>query len=114
MSEFCTSVGIIERGKLVAAGGIDAIRAQYGGPAEIVVETVLEASAVATALRGMPHVVDVRVDGNRAIVKYSGGRDQYPTLLRALIDAGVPIVSFGERRSSLEEIFMKAAAFDLA
>jgi len=114
MSEFCTSVGIIERGKLVAAGSIDAIRAQYGGPAELLIETAVDASSVAGVLRGMPHVVDVRIDGRQATVRYGGGRDNFPVLLRALVDAGVPIVSFGERRSSLEEIFMKAAAFDVA
>ena len=114
MSEFCTSVGIIERGKLIAAGTIEAIRAQYGGPAEIVIETTVDASAIAGVVRGMPQVADVRTDGRQATVKYSGGRENFPVLLRALVDAGVPIVSFGERRSSLEEIFMKAAAFDVA
>ena len=114
MSEFCTSVGIIERGKMVAAGAIDEIRAQYGGPAEIVVETTVDASGIAGVLRGQPNVVDVRIDGRQATIKYAGARETYPHLLRSLVDAGVPIVSFGERRSSLEEIFMRAAAFDVA
>jgi ABC-2 type transport system ATP-binding protein len=114
MSEFCTSVGIIERGKVVAAGAIDEIRARYGGPSEIAVETTVDASGVIGILRGLPNVVDVRADGRRATIRYAGSRDSYPQLLRALVDAGVPVVAFGERRSSLEEIFMRAAAFDVS
>jgi ABC-2 type transport system ATP-binding protein len=113
MSEFCTSVGIIERGRVVAAGPIDRIRAQYGGPSEIVVETTVDASSVAGVLRGLPNVVDIRTNGRQATIRYAGPRETYPQLLRALVDAGVPVVSFGERRSSLEEIFMKAAAFEV-
>jgi ABC-2 type transport system ATP-binding protein len=113
MSEFCTSVGIIERGKVVAAGAIDEIRARYGGPSEILVETTVDASGVAGVLRGLPNVVDVRTNGRQATIRYAGPRDSYPLLLRALVDAGVPVVAFGERRSSLEEIFMRAAAFEV-
>jgi ABC-2 type transport system ATP-binding protein len=114
MSEFCTSVGIIDRGKLIAAGSIEAIRARYGGPVEIAIETGVEASSVAAVMRAQPHVLGVRTDGRRATINYGGRRDDLPGLLRALVEAGVPILSFGEHRSSLEEIFMKAAAFDVA
>ena len=114
MSEFCTSVGIIERGKVVASGAIDEIRARFSGPAEIVVETTMDASGVAGVLRSLPHVVDVRIAGRLATILYAGRREELPSLLRTLVEAGVPVVAFGERRSSLEEIFLKAAAFDVA
>jgi len=113
LSEFCTSVGILERGKLVASGTIADMLATVKGARAIDVEVTGDAHIVAEILRGRQGVESVRVDGARATIKYSGPREAVPQFLRALVDAGVAVVSFGERQSSLEDIFMKVAAFEV-
>ena len=50
----------------------------------------------------------------RAIVDFTGRANAIAPLLKALVDAGVPVVAFGERRATLEQIFMKVAAFETA
>jgi ABC-2 type transport system ATP-binding protein len=113
LSEFCTSVGILERGKLVVSGSIAEMLATVKGSRTIEIEVAGDAQIVATLLQGRAGVESVRVDGARASVKHSGSRESAAPLLRALVDGGASVVSFAERQSSLEDIFMKVAAFEV-
>ena len=114
LSAFCTSVGILERGRLVVSGSVKDVLATVKGAIEITIDVQGDANGVANVLRGKPGVAAVRVDGSSATVEFTGSRDQQALLIRALVDAGVPVVSFAERRATLEEIFMKVAAFETA
>ena len=114
LSEFCTSVGIIERGKLVISGKVNDVLASVRGTREIEVEVTGDASGAAALLRSRPGVQAVRVDGRKAIVEFTGSQEAIAPLLKALVDAGVPVIGFGERRATLEQIFMKVAAFETA
>jgi ABC-2 type transport system ATP-binding protein len=106
-------VGILERGELVASGTIADMTAAIKGARTVEVEVAGNAQIVGTVLGGRPGVESVRIDGSRAWIKFSGARDAAPQLLRALVDAGVAVVAFGERQSTLEDIFMKVAAFEV-
>jgi len=114
LSTFCTSVGILERGKLVVSGTVDDVLATVKGSAEIAIDVQGDVSFAAQQLRSKPGVSAVRVEANRISIEFTGGREQQAALLRALVDAGVVVVSFAERRATLEEIFMKVAAFETA
>ena len=83
------------------------------GPRTIEVEVAGDAHMVATLLRPRAGVEAVRVDGARATISYTGAREDAASLLRALVEGGVAVVAFGERQSSLEDIFMKVAAFEV-
>jgi ABC-2 type transport system ATP-binding protein len=113
LSEFCTSVGILERGKLVVSGTIAEVLAAVKGGRTIEIEVTGDAQIVGTIVRGRQGIESMRIDGSHASIKYSGAREEIPQLLRALVHAGVAVVAFGERQSSLEDIFMKVAAFDV-
>ena len=64
--------------------------------------------------QGRDHVVKtLHIDGAHATITFTGAREDAATLLRALVEGGVAVVSFGERQSSLEDIFMKVAAFEV-
>jgi ABC-2 type transport system ATP-binding protein len=114
LSEFCTSVGIMERGKLVVSGTVVDVLNSIGGAQEIDVEVAKDASAAAAILRRFPGVGKVTINGAHAVIAFTGPREQHAVLLKGLVDAGVPVVSFAARRATLEEIFMKVAAFETA
>jgi ABC-2 type transport system ATP-binding protein len=114
LSEFCTSVGIVERGKMVVSGTVAEVLKSVRGPQEIEVEVAGDAAIVAATVRGFPGVNKIQIDRSRAVIEFNGTRDRHAALLKALVDAGVPVVGFGERRATLEEIFMKVAAFETA
>ena len=114
LSEFCTSVGIVERGKLVVSGKVDEVLASVRGSREIEIEIAGEPHVALGLLRMRPDVEKVHPDGRRIMLTFSGDRTALPALLKALVDGGVPVVAFSERRATLEEIFMKVAAFETA
>jgi ABC-2 type transport system ATP-binding protein len=114
LSEFCTSVGIVERGRLVVSGTVAEVLKSVRGPQEIEVEVAGDAAMVAAAARAFPGVGRIQIDRSRAVIEFTGPRERHAALLKVLVDAGVPVVGFGERRATLEEIFMKVAAFETA
>src|SRR5207245_333704 len=63
LSEFCTSVGILERGKLVASGTMAEMTAAIKGARMVEVDVVGDAQIVGTLLRGRPGVESVRIEG---------------------------------------------------
>jgi ABC-2 type transport system ATP-binding protein len=114
LSEFCTSVGIIEKGKLVIAGRVEEVLASLKGARQIDIEVAGDPSAAAALLRARPDVSAVTVEGSHVRAAFAGTKQESARLLRALVEAGIPVVMFGERRATLEEIFMKVAAFETA
>ncbi|HZR26637.1 MAG TPA: ABC transporter ATP-binding protein, partial [Vicinamibacterales bacterium] len=113
LAEFCTSVGIMERGRVVASGSIAEMLSTIRGPRAILVEVAGDGQFAGSILRAQPGVDAARVDGSHIVVSYTGRREELPALLRALVSAGVAVASFSERQSSLEDIFMKVAAFEV-
>ena len=112
LSEVCSSLGILERGRLVLAGEVGELLRRMTGPRELEIEVDGDAAAAAALLRPFPGVEQVDVDGARARVRFSGPRQALPDLVRELVRNGVLILFFGERRTSLEEIFLNAGAFE--
>jgi ABC-2 type transport system ATP-binding protein len=114
LSEFCTSVGIMERGRLVISGTVDEVLRSVKAAQEIDVTVSGDAALVASALRGFAGVGRVRVEGQRAVIEFTGSAEHQAQMLKSLIMAGVPVIAFAERRATLEQIFMKVAAFETA
>ena len=114
LSEFCTSVGIVERGKLVVSGRVADVLNTIGGTRHVEVQVAGDGMFAATLLQGRSGVENVHVDGARIVIDFVGPPANVSALLKTLIDANVAVISFGERRATLEEIFMKVAAFETA
>jgi ABC-2 type transport system ATP-binding protein len=110
MSEFCTAVAIMERGRMVVSGSIAEVQERIMGGSVLVVEVLgdrsaLEAIVASDALAGAVE----RVNGTFAI-PYRGDAEAASALLAALVKGGVKVASFTRRREGLEEIFLKVGA----
>lgn len=108
LADFCTSVGIIERGELIVAGPIEAIMQEVlgGRVLEIRVPENDRENAMET-LRGVEHVRAVKLVGETIRVDYSGTLDDQSEVLLALIHAGARVQSFAEQDTDLEDIFLR-------
>src|SRR5262249_3419529 len=114
MSEFCTSVAIMERGRMVVSGTIAAVMERVMGGVVLDVEVLgdpgtLEAIVAADPLAGPVE----RADGMYSI-GYRGDTEQASDLLAAMIRGGVRVASFSKRREGLEELFLKVGAKELS
>ena len=108
LADFCTSVGIIERGEMIAAGPIDALMKDvFGGRVlELRVPESDRAQAMAI-LRDVEHVREVALVSEMIRVDYSGTLNDQSEVLLALIQNGVRVQTFAEQDTDLEDIFLR-------
>ena len=108
LADFCTSVGIIERGEMIVSGPIEAIMQQVlGGRVLEIRAPESDREKAITSLHGVPHVRAIKIISEMIRVDYDGTLDDQSEVLLALIHAGVRVQSFAEQDTDLEDIFLR-------
>ena len=108
LADFCNKIGIIENGQLVISGAVDEIMAQLQGHLHVTVRTLDGGIEQAQRLLAtQPLVGEIEADGDTLRLDFSGAREDLPELLRRLVLAGVPVVSFAEEQMDLEDVFIR-------
>jgi ABC-2 type transport system ATP-binding protein len=100
-AEYCDRIGIIDRGKIVALGTPDQLKAMVGG--DVVTITSSKPEAAALEIKELLGVTPSRDDGTLRM-EVSDGKAFVPRLVRELM-APVDTVTF--RRPSLDDVFLK-------
>jgi ABC-2 type transport system ATP-binding protein len=107
LADFCTSIGIIERGKLLAAGSIQEIQGQLRSHRVLKVRlTEGETARAAEIIRADPCTRAVESFDHTVTAEFEGQDEDMARLLGQLVNAGIPVHSFAEEPLSLEEVFM--------
>jgi len=107
LADICTSIGIIERGTLLAAGSIQEIQRQLRTHRRLQVRLVEDAVTQAESiLRADPTVREITSYDHTLTAEVEGGDDDLARLLQRLVQAGVPVRSFSEVEMTLDEVFM--------
>ncbi|WP_299953675.1 ATP-binding cassette domain-containing protein [uncultured Modestobacter sp.] len=99
---------VIDRGKVIARGTADELKAQVGGERlELTVATVEQLAVVTDALRplahGEPHADQ---QTRRLSVPVTGGTDTLAEALRRLAGTGAEVLDVGLRRPDLDDVFL--------
>ncbi len=106
LADFCTSVGIIESGSMVAWGGIDEVMKRLK-PAKIVRILIQGRPAEAQeAMKGLGFVDRFEAFEGHMDVFLRPDCADVPALVKALVMAGVPVSGVAERGASLEDLFI--------
>jgi len=106
LADCCTSIGIIERGKLLMHGPIDEVYQRIRRNRIVEIKFLSGTEAGISIIRSTPETRDVRIEGNQVTVELAAGDEQVAALLEELIAAGVRIHSFAEKEPTLEDVFM--------
>jgi ABC-2 type transport system ATP-binding protein len=107
LADFCTSIGIIERGKMLAAGSIQEIQQQIRSHRVIKVRVLDESTdRAALLLRDDPSIRAVESYDHTITAQFEGQDPDMARLLDRLVHSGVVVQSFAEEPLSLEEVFM--------
>ncbi len=113
MEEFCTRIGIIERGKLLVQGKVDEIIKSKQGSMKFLLRVVEDLEKARDVLARIPLVTvespgtqDRTAEPNSISIMYAGEAGSEYQLLNSLINAGVKVLSFYAPPSDLEDIFM--------
>lgn len=114
LSEFCTSVGIMERGNLVVQGKIDEIVRGLGDSRRIVVETIGPSDVVATYVGERDAIVDIEaVDGVCKFVM-TATDEEVAGLLADMVREGIAVKGFFEHRRGVEDVLMHVGASEVS
>jgi ABC-2 type transport system ATP-binding protein len=99
---------VIDRGKVIARGTADQLKAQVGGQRlEFTLSSAAELATVAERLRPLG-VDEPRLDEQtrRLSLPVSGGTDALAEALRRLEGSGVDVLDVGLRRPDLDDVFL--------
>lgn len=106
LAEMCHRVGIIEQGRLLAVGTVDEISGRTHTQSEVRLRVLDDPTVIVNYLRARNDVSSVAVRAGQVILTHDGGQAEQATLLRQLVEAGFPVVEFGSKTKSLEDVFM--------
>jgi ABC-2 type transport system ATP-binding protein len=107
LADFCTSIGVIERGKLLAAGSIREIQQQIRSHRVLKVSVLDESTnRAAELLRSDSSIRMVEAYDHTLSAEFEGQDQDMARLLDRLVQSGVTVQSFAEEPLSLEEVFM--------
>jgi ABC-2 type transport system ATP-binding protein len=114
LSEFCTSIGVMERGHMVVSGRVDEVAERVLGQAEVCLEILAGHAQCEKVLAADERVNSLRSQGNSFSFLLTGNEEDASDILAALVKADVRVVSFGRKKEDLEEVFMKIGAKEVA
>ncbi len=114
LEELCTSVAIVDHGKVLAQGRILDIERRLRFGAVLRVRLLLEGEALEAArdrLQADPDVASAAIlDDGSIELGFRGDDEATARLLAASVAAGLPIVTFARAASDLEELFLQVTA----
>lgn len=106
LADFCTMVGIIERGKLLKAGRLDEIHLEAGIAKKMRIRFLASAEAATGFLKSQPPVDEVESVGSVATFLFHGDDSALSGLLRALLENGHGFVTVEELSKNLDHVFL--------
>jgi ABC-2 type transport system ATP-binding protein len=107
LAELCDSVGIIEKGRLVASGRLEELSRQARLGRKLRLKVISDPSQAETILGDQPGVSQVYEANGYLEVEFLGEDAAAADLLATLVARGVRIISFGEVSGGLEEVFLR-------
>jgi ABC-2 type transport system ATP-binding protein len=114
VAEICTHIGVLEAGKLVAAGAIDDMRRRLIPHRVLKIDLLDRVEEAREALLGVPGIAEVRAGGENTPlgrrqlqIDFSGDDVELSAILAALTARGIPVVGFSEDHADLEDVFMR-------
>jgi len=114
LSELCTSIGIIERGKIVISGTVDEIMQQVYRKRFIKVKIKDKTEECAKVMQEHPLITNIIKGENSIEAGFEGSEEEMAMLLKELVMRDIPVISFGQMEGNLEDVFMKVTKGDEA
>ncbi len=111
---FCTSIGLMEKGRMVRSGKIEDITAAESQFRIVRVNWVGgNAPVVEAKLRAIPKVSGLMTQSAEVVFKFAGSEEELADLLSELVAAGIRVVSFGEVKQTVEDLYLKLSRHEV-
>lgn len=113
VADVCTSLAVLEAGRLVAYGNMEAMKKQLRQHRLIHVRSLDDVAPLQDFLFGREGVLDLATNREADIpagtlrFDFAGDDLALSQLLADIIAAGIPVVSFSEQTGNLEDVFLQ-------
>jgi ABC-2 type transport system ATP-binding protein len=107
MADFCTSIGIMEQGRLLASGRVEDILRQLQPALRLEIEVATNAASLVEMLKKHDGASHVDADNGKIRCRWTAGREALPELHRRIVHAGVDLITLSLKTDNLEDIYMK-------
>lgn len=106
LAEVCTSIGIIERGKMVVSGTVEEIMRKVSHKRAVRVKVLGDLDPAVKYLQEQPAIGGITAGNDFISADFDGDGSFLADILKGMIMNGIPVISFSEVEGSLESIFM--------
>jgi ABC-2 type transport system ATP-binding protein len=111
---FCTSIGIMEKGRMIRSGRIDEVTAAENLARDLRISWLGDATAALTEkLRGHAHVSNMQFGPETGTFQFGGSDEELAALLADLIAGGVRVKTFAEVKQTVEDLYMKLSRHEV-
>jgi ABC-2 type transport system ATP-binding protein len=107
---FCTSIGIMERGRLVRSGRIEDVISAGESVRHVRLRWLGDNGALVRVLAPESGVSDVELNANDGTFNFGGTEEELSQILQELVASGMRVVSFHEVKQTFEEMYMKVSS----
>lgn len=114
MSDFCTSIGVFEKGKLLASGRVEDIVRKLHAGLQIEIEVTDGKDRLIELLVNFDGANNPAAMTVGARCQWALGRERLPELHRAIVSADIPLVAFAVRDDDLEDVYLRISTHQTA
>jgi ABC-2 type transport system ATP-binding protein len=107
LADFCTSIGVIEAGRVLAAGRIDDITASLAGNVMLEITVKGDVSHALEVLAERGDIARTTSDGRVIHAEFTGRPDDVDEVLHYLVQRDIRLLGFTETVANLEDVFLK-------
>lgn len=107
MADFCTSIGILEQGKLLASGRVGDILHQLQPGLRLEIEVAEGRDALLELLGGREQVSQLDKESPLVRCRWNGARAELTALHREIVRRDIGLVALAVKEDNLEDIYMK-------
>ncbi len=104
---FCTSIGLMEKGRMVRSGTIEEITNAESQYRVVRLSWVGDGAAVQATLAANPKISGIMLRATEGVCKFAGPEEELADILHTLVSAGVRVISFGEVKQTVEDLYLK-------
>lgn len=114
LEDFCTSIGIMEKGAMVRSGRIDEVTATENLVRDFRIAWLGAGSSIISGtLKAQRYVSQMRVNEETATFQFAGSDQDAADLLAELIAGGVRVKAFAEVKQTVEDLYMKLSSHEV-
>lgn len=107
LAEMCTSIGVIDSGKMVISGTVSEIMQQIYSKKLIKIKVNDKLEEAVMILKEFPFIDKITTGENQIQAGFDGGDEDMSRVLYTLVNRAIPVATFAQLDGNLEDVFMK-------